>query len=153
MQGDLDSKRKIDLAVSIIGCGDYLTLLSHRYAKLPSSDQKQHAFESLFPSSLQSLVLERDPLNKASHLNAPSPSLLTSHSSQSLPSLLHIFGGKDSLVPQQCSSHYLEKLGAVYRSGNCPERIDTWVDTDTGHKCSKAMMVKAAEWVEKWWCH
>lgn len=141
-----DLNHRIDMAIPIISCGDFQSLMNHRYSKLPKALQEKHPFPTLFPASLSSVISQYDPVNRVSQFISKENS-----KSPKLPSILHLYGGRDNLVPKNTSAIYLERMQKLYQDNQSPDKMAIWVDENVGHDLSDPMVGRVTDWIELWW--
>lgn len=125
---------RLSVAVPIVGCGDYLTLLKGRaeHSGVVFPDPNSAADQQLI-----ALLSTHDPVNAALNL-------------KSRP-LLILSGGKDPFVPAECNEAFIQKcneVGGYYET--LQQHFEVFVDAEAGHELTSAMKGKLVEWFEKY---
>jgi len=150
---------RLEIVIPIVGCPDYLSLMSDRATRrgVDASDP------TYFPPSLVAYVRQYDPvaaLSPSSHNThtahstsfnaAQTASTSSTHPVASNPFLgkkiLAIAGGKDPLVPWQFSAPFFEQLLYVGSDGV----KENFIDEDAAHEWTEAMGERMAQFVERW---
>ncbi|KAJ3009209.1 hypothetical protein HKX48_008092 [Thoreauomyces humboldtii] len=127
----LANEPRLRVGVSIIGCGDYLTLMTQRAAKAdmgvpPDSDE-------CINGQLVRLVEARDPVNRADAFKDKK--------------VLMLNGGADKLVPVRCSDHFVRKV----QEGLGREGVfEVVVEDGVKHEVTEEMQKRTAEWFGKY---
>ncbi|KAI9221399.1 Alpha/Beta hydrolase protein [Blastocladiella britannica] len=125
---------RISAAVSIVGCGDYETLMTDRHAgvlkRYPTS--KIAPLALAMPPQLLKLVRRIDPVHR----------IPTAHR----PKIRMLFGGDDTLVPASASAKFIDAVTAAY--SGCPDRFRASSFPGVGHGCSREMAEAALEWLQ-----
>ncbi|KAF9067221.1 Alpha/Beta hydrolase protein [Rhodocollybia butyracea] len=129
----LTKEPRITVGVPIIGCPDYLKLMSGRAAKYGISvDESGNKY---FPKSLLRVIKERGALSTPYFVEDSSNPFYGKR-------ILILSGAEDPLVPWSASQSFVEKL----RVG--PAGIKkVVVQPDTGHKFSPEMVVEMSVWL------
>ncbi|KAI0324680.1 hypothetical protein GY45DRAFT_1313470 [Cubamyces sp. BRFM 1775] len=132
----LKNDPRITFGIPIIGCPDYLTLMSERAAlsKVPVAPP-------FFPAALLAYVRAHDPaavLHTAGAPRAENPFWGKR--------VLVLCGSEDKLVPWSASRRFVEELEVGEGEGGVKE---VWVEEGTGHRCSEGMVRRAGEFVWK----
>eukprot|EP00842_Homolaphlyctis_polyrhiza_P002392 jgi/Hompol1/3153/HPOL_006371-RA len=122
---------RISVAVSVIGCGDYLALMIPRATSwdLPVPPSS-HEF---ITKELLAAVATLDPVNRIASLGSQK--------------LLLLNGGKDKLVPAKANERYIELAKERFEASGNSDGFQVVIDEDAKHAFSPAMRTKAAEWI------
>ncbi|KAL7748837.1 hypothetical protein RI367_005750 [Sorochytrium milnesiophthora] len=132
------NEERLDVAVSIVGCADYETLMTGRYERLQQHEKTVPPFSVLFPSSMRAMLQQVDPVHRvAQHpLSAK---------------LLFLAGGEDKLVPVQCSQKFFDVVHEQYKQRDMADRVRCVVDPPATHECSQLMAQECMQWIGRWW--
>jgi dipeptidyl aminopeptidase/acylaminoacyl peptidase len=118
----------IDYGISIIGCGDYLSLMRERYSRYPPKWGGQTIpFEQLVSLSMQDTLKQWD-------------SIALTQAFKDRPMVI-MYGGKDRLVPRSANVQFEQEL----KKQNPNVRI--LVDEEAGHECTKKMMAAVMDFM------
>ncbi|TPX72187.1 hypothetical protein SpCBS45565_g00422 [Spizellomyces sp. 'palustris'] len=123
---------RLQTGVSIIGCGDYLTLMTHRSQKSTPQIPLPPASERYINSQLVSVLQAHDPIHRAHAFRDKA--------------LLLLNGGSDKLVPASCNEAFISQLGAVMD----PERFDVVVEDGVKHAVTETMKERCGQWLARW---
>ncbi|OJT13891.1 hypothetical protein TRAPUB_9560 [Trametes pubescens] len=120
---------RVKLGIPIIGCPDFLTLMSARAAEHGLAVAPPH-----FPASLLAYVRAHDPA-AAPHTAGAAGNPFAGKK------VLVLCGGADTLVPWAAAEKFVGELdvGAGVK--------EVWVEEGVGHRCSPGMVQRAAEFV------
>ncbi|KAI8969856.1 Alpha/Beta hydrolase protein [Trametes punicea] len=135
----LKNDSRVTLGIPIIGCPDYLTLMSERAAQ-----SKLTVGPPYFPESLLAYIRTHDPAAAPHTSDAPM---------KANPfwgkKILVLCGKEDTIVPWSASRKFVEELdvGEGMEGGGVKEWV---VEEGTGHRCSDAMVKRAADFI---WNH
>jgi hypothetical protein len=122
---------RITIGIPIVGCPDYLKLMTAR-----AQESSVQLLPPLLPLSLLSLICSVDP--------ATTPYTLTSPSNPFLgKKILVLSSAKDSVVPWSCSREFVEALEVG------KGRKDVVVDDEAGHECTRLMVKKMSNFVRE----
>jgi pimeloyl-ACP methyl ester carboxylesterase len=161
----------VTAAVIIIGCPDYLRLMSHRAAKskrpswIDTSPQGIAFVGSKdFPGALVAAVKKYDPagllmgqLDGGDHLHQPSDKEIQKlrpimHDHLAGKKILNLSGGADKLVPYSCAepfitflSRAIEKDTGWFADGGV--ELTNKVFEGVGHEMTEEMLLEAVEFV------
>ncbi|KAK5108668.1 hypothetical protein LTR62_008073 [Meristemomyces frigidus] len=165
---------RITAGVVVIGCPDYIRLMTDRairskLSSCTSSDPPGRDFLGSvdFPPSLLAAIEERDPaglllgeldlVTADDHLHPPSKfeqERLRGVLEQRLAGkrILALGGGKDRLVPVKCGAPFLDWLQKATDAnggwaGDLNVEIAVVVDPESGHEFSKMMRSRAEAWL------
>ena len=167
--------REFCAAVIIVGCPDYARLMAHRASKSKiaawmGSEPKGSSFfgSEAFPDALVADVERRDPAGLLLPLSAnagslpplatPKPDalrpLLVRNAVQRLnktlggKAVLNMAGGKDKLVPYDCSKPFLDYLkGGLREWWKGGMYLEDRVFGGTKHECTDKMVREAARFI------
>jgi hypothetical protein len=123
---------RLKIGISIIGCPDFLTLITAR--------AKQYSLPiapPYVPDRLLSYIHQHDPTSTPYYEQGVSNPFLGKK-------ILVLAGGMDTLVPYSAGKDFMEKL-QVGMDG-VKEVI---IDPDAKHECTDMMVAKTAEFIEK----
>jgi len=129
----LTKEPRIQLGIPIIGCPDYLSLMSARAAEFGISLDSSSKY---FPESLLALVRKEGP---------PSTPYLSEDSSNPFfgKKILVLSGAADPLVPWAASEAFVDRLVVG------PKGIKkVVVQPDTGHACTPEMVGEIVEFLQ-----
>ncbi|KAI0353804.1 hypothetical protein OH77DRAFT_1591158 [Trametes cingulata] len=132
----LKNDSRVKLGIPIIGCPDYLTLMSSRAAQNGISVGPPH-----FPKSLLEYVRAHDPAAAPHTADAPA-----STNPFRGKKVLVLCGQEDDIVPWSASEKFVGELDVGEAEGGVKEVL---VEKGTGHRCSEGMVKRAAEFVWK----
>lgn len=121
----------MEFGIPIIGCPDFVTLMSAR--------AQQHSLPfapPYVPDSLLAYIRQHDPSSTPYYTSDASNPFLGKK-------ILILSGGIDTLVPWATSQEFLEKL-QVGKSG--VKKVV--VVPDAGHECTAVMVAEAAQFIE-----
>lgn len=122
---------RIKFGIPIIGCPDFITLMSGRAEKCGLPFGPPHV-----PNSLLSYINQHDP--------ASLPYKVENRSNPFWGKKILVLSGRiDTLVPWTATSDFVEKL-QVGKEG----LKKVVVIPDAGHECTAAMVAEAAEFIE-----
>ncbi|KAJ3339116.1 hypothetical protein HDU93_008600 [Gonapodya sp. JEL0774] len=131
---------RISVAVPIIGCADYETLMTGRAAGLKPEHISRVPSAATFKSPQFLDMLRRlDPVHNLHKLagrdGKPRP-------------VCFVVGGKDRLVPWKTSQKWLDGAKEVYH-GDFADRFTFHIEADAGHEVTPNMARVATEFVWK----
>ncbi len=124
------NERRLDFGVSIVGCADYLSLMKHRYRQVFNKDPAEDgtSFKSLLPNSLLQVLQLYDPVHRMKDMcDRP---------------LLMLNGGKDQLVPFDCSKAFVDELTRMN------PLFKVHVDPEAGHKLTDWMKERMQDFLQ-----
>ena len=127
---------RVTLGIPIIGCPDYISLLTPRIAHNPPSNGQRELVGPAFPSTLRQLIEREDPcaVDYRSHDPAVNPYI---------GKQILVLGGKDDdLVPPK----FGEKMYADMYVGTDGAK-DMVIQDGVGHRLSSQMIEKVGEWL------
>ncbi|KAJ8328773.1 hypothetical protein QVD99_004520 [Batrachochytrium dendrobatidis] len=125
---------RLDVAVSIIGCGDYASLMVPRAQASGLSISAESC--ECFPSSLVQILTRLDPVNNVHKLDNQK--------------LLILGGGLDAMVPPSANKMFIDRVRERYGAEGKSEWFDERIDPDAGHTFSPWMMVQTQQWLCKY---
>ncbi|TPX59172.1 hypothetical protein PhCBS80983_g02661 [Powellomyces hirtus] len=126
---------RVTTGVAIIGCGDYLSLMTHRAGRMePPIVLPPHSSTHMNEQLLR-LLKEKDPVNRAAHFKGKSVLLLN--------------GGADKLVPPECNHKLIENLNGVF-SDHGKNKFEVVVEQGVRHEVTDAMKSRCADWLNSW---
>lgn len=126
---------RISVGVSIIGCGDYLSLMTHRASNMKPPVPLPPASQEFLNDQLLALLSTHDPVNKP-HMFKNRPLLLLN-------------GGSDRLVPAACNQAFVDKLSKIYGE-EARDKFEVIVEEGVKHEVTDSMKAKCAEWIGRW---
>ncbi|KAI0833760.1 Alpha/Beta hydrolase protein [Trametes gibbosa] len=132
----LKDEPRVKLGIPIIGCPDYLTLISARAAQHGLGLTPPH-----FPASFVAYVRGHDP--------AVTPHTADAGSGENPfrgKKVLVLCGAADTLVPWTASERFVGELDVGEDEGGVKE---VWVEEGTGHRCSEGMVKRVGEFLWK----
>lgn len=109
---------RLSVGVSVVGCGDYESLMESRGVDIPPA--------------LKDLLIKRDPLYLSDRF-------IGKH-------LLCLYGGQDRMVPESANRQFTENLRKSLENQN--GQFKSVVDPDCGHELSGMMMTETIDWFE-----
>lgn len=127
----LKNDSRLTVGVPIVGCPDYLQLMTDRATQYGYSVPDSHHF----PSSLVELVQKIDPA--ATQYTAPDGSNPFIHKK-----ILVIAGGRDTLVPWKFTKPFFDSLHVGSRGSK-----ESFVDEDAGHEWTARMADRMAAFI------
>ncbi|KAJ3371329.1 hypothetical protein GGF31_003252 [Allomyces arbusculus] len=140
---------RIDMAISIVGCGDYATLMHERHTKLVSRfpDESFDTWARAWPAALDRLVSRVDPIQRITQRDGPGARFVLC---ANLPKIMYLGGGQDGLVPVSANAQFWSRLAAIYARAEREEDLVHVVDPEAGHVCSKMMVKESVRFVRTW---
>ncbi|KAG2151240.1 Alpha/Beta hydrolase protein [Suillus bovinus] len=129
----LSREPRLTLGIPIIGCPDYMKLISQR---AQSSDIP--LAPPYFPTSFKSYIESHDPARLAYRANDASNPFLGKK-------VLVLSGKEDTLVPWAASAKFVE--GLEVGEGGVKRAV---VEEGAGHECTSGMQREAALFVREW---
>ncbi|KAI0364757.1 alpha/beta-hydrolase [Pilatotrama ljubarskyi] len=130
----LKNDPRVKLGIPIIGCPDYLTLMSARAEQNGIAVGPPH-----FPESLLAYVRTHDPAAAPHTADAPAGA-----NPFRGKKVLVLCGREDEIVPWSASEKFVGELDVGEKEGGVKE---VFVEEGTGHRCSEEMVRRAAEFV------
>ncbi|KAI0654679.1 Alpha/Beta hydrolase protein [Cubamyces menziesii] len=130
----LKNDPRVTFGIPIIGCPDYLTLMSERAAQ-----SKVPVAPPYFPVSFLAYVRAHDPAAAPHTADAPRGA-----NPFRGKRVLVLCGKEDTLVPWSASRRFVEELDVGEEGVK-----EVWVEEGTGHRCSEGMVKRAGEFVWK----
>ncbi|TPX33331.1 hypothetical protein SmJEL517_g03696 [Synchytrium microbalum] len=125
---------RLALGVCIIGCGDFLNLMSHRAGKM---QKYLTSPESWPPSPVFLKALEQlDPVHNVPKF-AGRP-------------LLFLTGAEDPLVPPACSQKFVDKMRASYAAMRRADDFVFDMEPNAKHEVTKLMAERTCKWIWKY---
>jgi len=121
--------RRISVCASLIGCGDYRSLMETR------AKQNKSPFDNYYPPTLQKVVDLYDPINNVDKFEGKP--------------LIIINGGSDNLVPSDCNKNFITSLEEEYRSHHRVHALIWKVHPGVKHQVTGAMWAEAKEFLIK----
>jgi pimeloyl-ACP methyl ester carboxylesterase len=135
----LRDEPRITLGIPIVGCPDYISLLTPRIAKFPPSTGQRELAAPAFPASLAQLVTKDDPC--AADYRSHDPAVNPYIGKQ----ILILGGGEDRLVPPKFGEKMFRDM--YVGSEGAKEMI---VQDGIGHAMSPEMLERVGEWLWKY---
>ncbi|KAI8920432.1 Alpha/Beta hydrolase protein [Entophlyctis helioformis] len=128
---------RVDIAVSVIGCGDYEALMVPRAIKngLPVPPESYSAI----PKPLLSLLATHDPVNAIHALGRQK--------------LLLLSGGEDRLVPAAANERFVQLARDQYAAHGHGAWFDVVVEDGARHTFTPAMRDRTTDWILQWLLH
>lgn len=135
----LRDEPRITLGIPVVGCPDYVSLLTPRIAEHPPSTGQRELAAPAFPASLAQLVAKEDPC--AVDYRSHDPSVNPYIGKQ----ILVLGGAEDRLVPPKHGQKMFEDM--YLGPHGAKEMI---VQEGVGHHMSPEMLERAGEWLWKY---
>lgn len=132
----LRDEPRITLGIPIVGCPDYISLLTPRIAKYPPSTGQRELAAPAFPASLTQLVAKEDPC--AADYRSHDPAVNPYIGKQ----ILILGGGEDRLVPPKFGEEMFRDM--YVGPEGAKEMI---VQEGIGHAMSPEMLERIGEWL------
>ncbi|KAG7089649.1 hypothetical protein E1B28_011311 [Marasmius oreades] len=127
----LAQEPRITFGIPIIGCPDFLTLMTERAKKFNISLEGSE----YLPDSILGLIRKSDPVTTPSRRSDPSNPFLNKK-------ILVLSGGNDTLVPWRTSEYFVNEL-EVGRKGY----KEVYVHPEAGHEFTKEMEKKMIDFL------
>jgi len=131
----LKNDPRISVGIPIIGCPDFLKLMSKR-----AIDHGLHVGPPTFPDSLVQWVKSTDPASSTADITSSSKELNPFVDKR----ILVLSGGADMLVPWEASKDFVDALYVDHNRGGVKQ---VFVQDGAGHECTEEMASKLAEFV------
>ncbi|KAI0636155.1 Alpha/Beta hydrolase protein [Trametes polyzona] len=131
----LRNEPRVRLGIPIIGCPDFLRLMSAR-----AVENGLAVAPPYFPASLLAYVRAHDPA-AAPHTGREGNPFWGKR-------VLVLCGAEDTLVPWKAGEAFVNELNVG--EGEAGGVKEVWVEDGTGHRCSEGMVKRAAEFVWKY---
>ncbi|KAH9848431.1 Alpha/Beta hydrolase protein [Lenzites betulinus] len=139
----LKDEPRVKLGIPIIGCPDFLTLISARAAEHNLALAPPH-----FPAPLLAYVRARDPAATPHTAGAPAGA-----NPFRGKKVLVLCGAADALVPWKASERFVGELdvgegeGGEGEGGKEGGVKEVWVEEGVGHRCSEGMVRRVGEFL------
>jgi hypothetical protein len=138
----LKEDRRIRVGVPIIGCPDYLSLITSRLdshkSKLEASFNGLPPFKPAFPASLLHLIETQDPA--ATEFQSKDPE----HNPFIGKRVLALTGKEDTLVPSKFTRPFFD--GLFVGDDGAKEMVE---EKGAGHEVTSEMIRRTGEWIWK----
>ncbi|KAI8592472.1 Alpha/Beta hydrolase protein [Geranomyces variabilis] len=139
----LANEPRLECGVAIIGCGDYLALMTNRAARMTRKAKTPEEAVLLPPASetavnrqLLALLKLRDPVNRPEAFGGKAVLLLN--------------GGADKLVPAECNQGFIARVRDLMTPAKAFQEI---VEDGIGHETTDTMKASTAQWFAKYLGH
>ncbi|KAJ3163116.1 hypothetical protein HDU86_002285 [Geranomyces michiganensis] len=134
----LANEPRLECGVSIIGCGDYLSLMTHRAARMTKKAKTPEEAVLLPPASeaavnrqLLALLRLRDPVNRPEAFAGKAVLLLN--------------GGADPLVPAECNQGFIARVRDL--KDTPAKAFKEIVEEGVRHDTTDTMKASTVEWL------
>ncbi|KAI8824017.1 Alpha/Beta hydrolase protein [Fimicolochytrium jonesii] len=127
---------RLTVGVPIIGCGDFLTLMTGRAAHMsPPIPLPPHS-EKYINAALLKVLKDRDPINKVDEMRGKA--------------ILIYSGAADTLVPASANIALVDKLTRAYEADGKAEMFRQIVEEGAKHELTEGMKRECAAWFRRW---